>query len=251
MQPVTFTAVMENLIEWFTYYKNHPEIELVYRRAGLWSDMIYNKEIEKATLEGFSHLFQFDCDMTANPKLLEDLLALDTVCAGPLFFSRNKPNEPQCWMIKDISGSISHYIKFGGVEYFENAYTNKLVLNTDVRATGLTLFRLKDLHCFGPNYGVNKPNKFIFDAWDGWDVDITWKITKKYGVGSVQTICDLDHKVKHYGVQAVTEEDYYGSRKIGEGHNGSSIGDGHNQTNKCEVESAGVDSINGHNNSAS
>lgn len=203
-QLFTYTEVTNCLVRWMQYYGNR----VGYKQVGLWSDFIYNQEIDRAIVEGYDYIFQFDNDMTAEPELLEDLLKLEAHCAGPLFFSRSKPHVAQVWLaVLDEKGEVDHYNQLQK-PLIKLAINLKRTIYTDLRATGMTLFKLESLAQLEKPYGQSKPNKNIPNAWDGWDMDVTWKITKKFGNDSVMTLCDPKYNVKHHGLVGIGQEEY-------------------------------------------
>lgn len=190
----TLTDVTMCLCDWVKYYASHETIQVDLYRANKWGfERNFNEFVRYAIENNYDYFFQYDADMTGHPKIIERLIAHDKECVGCLYLSRKAPHAAQVWNIKEINSArafqefhpdkIMRHIKEG------------LLIKSDVRASGFTLFKTEAIKDFDYPYGESKPNVLDKHSIDGFDMDITKKISDKYG--SVWTDCSLENEVCH------------------------------------------------------
>lgn len=208
LQDFTLTDVSLNLIQWAQYYKNHPELDVEIRRFRYWGfEHNFNRSMKEAIEEGFDYLFQFDADMIGEPCILERLVAHDKECVGVLFFERGHLHYPRLWNVEqDTDGEIKKFWNVNPVDLIE-AINKKELVKSDTRASGFTLFKCEAMKQIDYPFGEIKPNRNLANEINGYDVDVTWKLTKKFG--GVWTDPSPDFNVKHITFRYVSEADAY------------------------------------------
>lgn len=211
----TMTEVSLCLCEWVKYYATHPDIELTVYRANKWGfERNFNEFIRYAVEGGFDYFFQYDADMTGDPRIIERLMLHDKEAVGCLYFSRTGSHAPQLWNV-DYTQGKRYYCQFNPetVAYWVK---NSILVPSDVRASGFTLFKTDIVKAFGYPYGEHRKNDLDPYAIDGFDMDLTYKISRKYG--AVWTDCSLENQVRHWTFAPVTAVHYTSSFTLSQPH---------------------------------
>lgn len=202
LQDATLTDVSFNLIAWASYFANHPTLRVDIKRFNTYPfERNFNDIVRYGIDNDYDYIFQYDADMVGNRTIIEKLISYDKECVGCLFFSRYVPHKTQAWMIKtDLNGEIDHATEYEPY-FWKQAILNRELIKTDVRAGGFTLFKVSALKSLTYPYAEFKPNKRKPFHVHGIDLDITWKLTKKFG--GVWTDCDRALEVKHLAFQGI------------------------------------------------
>lgn len=188
------TDVVFCLLEWQKYYANHPEIEIEIYRCNKWGfEHNFNEFMRYGIENGFDYVFQWDCDMVGDVKVLERLISHDKECVGCLYYSR-KDRRPQFWKAEGEREDIEMFYEYAP-EFIEEAIRDKKLIPSEVRASGFTLFKAQAVKELGYPYGIMRKNKKIEYAINGFDMDITWKMSRRFG--NVWTDPDPELKVFH------------------------------------------------------
>lgn len=193
LQDNTMTDVVFCLLEWQKYYANHPTIEIEIFRCKKWGfEHNFNEFMRYAVENNFDYVFQYDCDMVGDKTVLERLISHDKEAVGCLYYSR-KDRRPQYWKATGEK-DIDMFWEYSYEQVLE-AIDKKTIIPSDVRASGFTLFKVSAIKELEYPYGEMKPNNKVPFSINGFDMDITWKLSRKFG--AVWTDPDPELKVYH------------------------------------------------------
>lgn len=205
LQDFTLTAVTMNLIKWQRYFATLPHLKVDIERFNQYPfERNFNEIVRYAIDNDYDYLFQYDADMIGNRTIIEKLISHNKECVGCLFFSRLSPHKPQLWNTHKLpSGKISFFDELTAPS-IKNAVLNRALVKTDTRAGGFTLFKVSALKEFTYPYAEFKANASRPYEVNGIDIDLTYKITQKFG--GVYTDCDRGLEVEHIALQGVSYE---------------------------------------------
>jgi len=193
LQDHTITDVVFCLLDWQRYYASHPDIEIEIFRCRKWGfEHNFNEFMRYGVENGFDYVFQYDCDMVGDKIVIERLVSHDKEAVGCLYYSRTD-RRPQYWKAEGKE-DIEMFWEYGCDQVIE-AIEKKEIIPSDVRASGFTLFKVSALKELSYPYGEMKTNKKLPYSINGFDMDITWKLSRKFG--AVWTDPSPDLKVYH------------------------------------------------------
>lgn len=209
LQDNTLTDVAMNLVAWQKHFATRPnglDIDIV-RFSQYPFERNLNEIFRYAIEKEYDYVFQYDADMLGDERIIERLVAHDKEVVGCLFFSRKAPHVPQLWnVVADEQGEIKSYLMCSDPKGIAKGVELKQLVKTDVRAGGFTLTKVSVLKELSYPYAEFKPIKDVPFMVHGIDMDVCWKITKKYG--GVWTDFNPENKVRHITFHQVSENDF-------------------------------------------
>lgn len=209
LQDNTLTDVAMNLISWQKHFNSKPQgldVDIVR-----FSDYPFQRNLNEvfryAINENYDYVFQYDADMLGDARIIERLVAHNKEVVGCLFFSRQKPHLPQLWdVVPTVDGEIDHFMACPDKDFIQDQIKNNGLVRTDVRSGGFTLFKTSALKEFKYPFAEFKPIPNIPYMVHGIDMDICWKITKRFG--GVWTDFNPENRVRHITFKHVSEDDF-------------------------------------------